>query len=215
MSYLLPQSPQHISLNRRAAAAGICLYKNANKILPLKAEMYTKPGSLLVAGPTAPDGDNLQGNYASHTDIGAVSILEGIQNVVGSSAAVYQPGCQTVECTNKTGFPAAVAAAQAAAVTVLVLGTQHDCSDLVACEGEGHDRTSIEFAGLQRALAVTLATTGTPLICVLVHGGSMALSNLLEFCDAIVDAWFPGAQGGNGLAGINYDLHSSLQPFFI
>jgi len=76
----------------------------------------------------------------------------------------------------------------------------------VACEDESHDRTSIAVPGKQADLAAALKATGTPLICVLIHGGSLALGSLLENCDAILDAFFPGVQGGvavvNGLFGV-------------
>eukprot|EP01051_Picozoa_sp_SAG22_P009236 SAG22_NODE_755_length_7442_cov_2.270598_4_plen_304_part_00 len=71
-----------------------------------------------------------------------------------------------------------------------------------AYEREGHDRTSIALAGNQYALAAALAKSGTPVLCVLIHGGSIKLGSLREDCTAIVDAWFPGQQGGAGLADV-------------
>jgi beta-glucosidase len=179
----------------------MCLYKNDRSALPLDPAHFTVPGAIFVTGASADSGDNLQGNYAQHTDIGAVSILQGIRNVVGNTTVTFSPGCLSIECANKSGFADALALAQKAQVVVAVLGLEHDCDDDVACEGEGHDRTSIEFAGYQLELAATMRAVGVPLVCVLVHGGSMALRTLLSDCDAIVDAWYPGAQGGNGLAG--------------
>ena len=79
-------------------------------------------------------------------------------------------------------------------------------SSTVACEDESHDRTSIAVPGKQAELAAALKATGTPLICVLVHGGSLPLASLLASCDAILDAFFPGVQGGvavvNGVFGV-------------
>lgn len=69
-------------------------------------------------------------------------------------------------------------------------------------EREGHDRTSIALTANQYVLAEKLAATGTPLICVLIHGGSIQLGSLLRSCTAIVDAWFPGQQGGAGVADV-------------
>ena len=60
----------------------------------------------------------------------------------------------------------------------------------------GHDRTSIALPGNQYTLATALApaqTGGTPLLCVLMHGGSLKLGSLLTDCTAIIDAFFPGA----------------------
>ena len=71
-----------------------------------------------------------------------------------------------------------------------------------AYEKEGHDRTSLSLAGNQYELAAQLADTGTPLVCVLIHGGSIKLGLLMDKCTSIVDAWFPGQQGGAGLADV-------------
>jgi hypothetical protein len=61
----------------------------------------------------------------------------------------------------------------------------------VTHENEGSDRKTIAFPPGQLTLAHELssAKTGTPLVCVLVHGGSLAPSSLMEDCDAIVDLW--------------------------
>ena len=41
-----------------------------------------------------------------------------------------------------------------------------------------------------------------PLRCVLIHGGSIKLGSLLDDCTAIIDAWYPGQQGGAGFADV-------------
>ena len=58
-------------------------------------------------------------------------------------------------------------------------------------ENEGHDRKTIAFPPGQLSLAASLSAqhTGTPLVCVLVHGGSLAPATLMRDCDAIVDLW--------------------------
>ena len=46
--------------------------------------------------------------------------------------------------------------------------------------------------------------SGTPLVCVLIHGGSIALKSLLTDCNAIVSAWYPGQQGGGAFADLAF-----------
>ena len=77
-------------------------------------------------------------------------------------------------------------------------------ADPDAYEREGHDRKTIRLAGNQYLLATALseARTKTPLVCVLLHGGSIELGSLLTSCTAIVDVWFPGQQGGAGFADV-------------
>ena len=49
----------------------------------------------------------------------------------------------------------------------------------------------------------------TPLVCVLLHGGAIALTNkALEACDAILDLWVPGQEAGNALTDILFGAHS-------
>jgi beta-glucosidase len=102
-----------------------------------------------------------------------------------------------------------VAAAKQAKVVVLVLGTlgwdsmnQGDNPNPNSFEREGHDRTSIALTPNQYVLAEAVARSGTPVVCVLIHGGSIQLGSLLKSCTAVVDAWFPGQQGGAGFADV-------------
>ena len=57
---------------------------------------------------------------------------------------------------------------------------------------------------MQYKLASDLAgnRAKSPLLCVLIHGGSIKLGSLLDDCTAIVDAWYPGQQGGAGFADV-------------
>ena len=61
----------------------------------------------------------------------------------------------------------------------------------------------IELPGQQEQLVTTLkhAIGDTPLIAILVHGGTLALTPIVDQLDAIVDAWYPGMQGGHAVAG--------------
>lgn len=71
---------------------------------------------------------------------------------------------------------------------------------------QGHDRDTIDLPGEQVALAKALHATGTPLVCVLIHGGGLGLDSLLESCDAIVDGWYPGSEGGGGIADVIFGV---------
>jgi len=78
------------------------------------------------------------------------------------------------------------------------------------CESECHDRTTIELPGKQVELVQALRDSinaadndaSAPLVCVLLHGGAVALGDALHACDAIVDMFVPGQMGGAALADI-------------
>ena len=118
--------------------------QNSNATLPLSMpRMMAKPRSVLLAGWTADDGDNLMGNYVEHTDRGGVnaSILAGLAQALGvampsgsdnatASALVWEPGCSDSSCPGRDVLARvrAHAAAKAAEVTILVLGLTRTCS---------------------------------------------------------------------------------------
>jgi hypothetical protein len=47
-----------------------------------------------------------------------------------------------------------------------------------------------------------------------VHGGGIQLSQILDKCDAVLDAWYPGAQGGNGVADVLFGTVRAAQGGF-
>ena len=72
-------------------------------------------------------------------------------------------------------------------------------------ESEGHDRSVIELPGNQNELVseiYALNNGSVPIICVLIHGGTLALRSAADQCDAVVDAWYPGQMGGYAIADV-------------
>lgn len=68
--------------------------------------------------------------------------------------------------------------------------------------GEGRERSGINLPGEQEAFVQKLIATGKPVILILFGGRPQVVSPLVEGCAAIVQAWFPGEEGGNALADI-------------
>ena len=100
--------------------------------------------------------------------------------------------------------PQAVAVATRSDVVIAFLGLSPELEgeDMpVHAEGfKGGDRTSIELPQAQQQLVSALAATGKPLILVLMNGGAIALGDAAEKADAILEAWYPGGQGGTAIA---------------
>jgi len=73
---------------------------------------------------------------------------------------------------------------------------------LPAVTGEGRDQTSLSLPGVQEELLRALGDLGKPLIVVLVNGRPMAVKWAAEKASAIIEAWFPGEEGGNAVADV-------------
>jgi beta-glucosidase len=72
----------------------------------------------------------------------------------------------------------------------------------VQLEGfHGGDRTTIGLPKLQEELLQAVAATGKPLVVVLMNGSAMAVPWVNEHAAAILEAWYPGEEGGAAIAG--------------
>ncbi len=100
--------------------------------------------------------------------------------------------------------PEAVAAAKDADVVVAVVGITSEL------EGEemkvnvpgfnGGDRTSLDLPQPERDLLEAVAATGKPLVVVLTNGSALGINWTKEHANAILDAWYPGEEGGTAVA---------------
>jgi beta-glucosidase len=87
----------------------------------------------------------------------------------------------------------AVAAARQSDVVVIVAGLE---------EGEFRDRASLALPGHQEDLILRVAATGKPVIVVLIGGSAVTMSRWLERVAAVIEAWYPGEQGGRAVADV-------------
>jgi beta-glucosidase len=69
-------------------------------------------------------------------------------------------------------------------------------------EGEFRDRARLGLPGRQEALIRAVAATGTPTVVVLVGGSAITMSSWLDRVDAVIDVWYPGEEGGTGVADV-------------
>ncbi|WP_189361737.1 glycoside hydrolase family 3 N-terminal domain-containing protein [Algibacter mikhailovii] len=72
----------------------------------------------------------------------------------------------------------------------------------ISLNGEGRSRKGIGLPGEQEAFVEQLLATGKPVILVLFGGRQQVIDKLEGRCAAIINAWFPGEEGGNALADI-------------
>jgi beta-glucosidase len=112
----------------------------------------------------------------------------------------------------------AVEMAQKSEVAVIVAGIE---------EGEFRDRAYLSLPGHQKELIREVAATGKPVVVILIGGSAVTMSNWIDEVPAILDAWYPGDEGGNAVAEvlfgdynpagrlpITFPVHESQLPLY-
>lgn len=204
--------PEHVALALEVAQESAVLLKNDSTLLPLDA---SKLKSIAVIGPNA---DQVQyGDYTYTRDNrSGVTILQGLRDRLGSRVQInYAKGCN-ITGSDRSGIAAAVEAASKSDVAVVVLGEtsvilsglgwgvglgENEPRDPFV-SGEGYDLTSLDPPGVQRELLQAVCATGKPVVLVMVHGRPWSIDWEKDHVPAILEAWYPGEQGGNAIAGI-------------
>lgn len=100
--------------------------------------------------------------------------------------------------------PEAIAAAKNADVVVAVLGitSELEGEEMEVSEPgfKGGDRTSIDLPKPEEDLLESLVATGKPVVLVLTNGSALAVNWAKDHANAILDAWYPGEEGGTAVA---------------
>lgn len=209
-------SSEHVELAREVARQSIILLKNENALLPLNKDIKT----IAVVGPNADNVYNMLGDYtAPQSEKTVITVLDGIrQKVSANTRIMYAKGC-AIRDSSKTGFQEAIEAARQSEVVIMAVGgssardfsskyeetgaakiSNTHISDMES--GEGYDRSTLELLGKQRELIYEIRKLGKPIVLVLIKGRPLLLEGIETEVDAIVDAWYPGMQGGNAIADV-------------
>jgi len=212
--------PAHQQLARRATQRSAVLLRNQGALLPLD-----KSGkiihSIAVIGPLADDQNNLLSLWGAMTKPGpTVTILEGVKEKAGSAmqvsfahgpnirrdipspfedvpmlAAVKEQPAQTSQEVQQA-MEGAVALTRQCDIAILVLG------ELDLMSGEYASRASLKLSNGQEELLEAVSATGKPVVLILINGRPLDISWAAEHVPAILEAWYPGSQGGNGIADL-------------
>jgi beta-glucosidase len=200
-----------LDLAREAAAKSCVLLKNENDVLPLSPHVK----KLALIGPFAEDAEEMVGPWSSraHTN-DIISLADGVRaQLPFDFQLVVARGCSIIESgkirrhlgdfspikerpTGTNEITEAVAAANSADVIVMALGEPRDWS------GESSSRSDLGLPGRQQELFDAVVATGKPVIVVLFNGRPLAIPQIQTKAAAILEAWFPGIQGGNGVADV-------------
>jgi beta-glucosidase len=205
---------EHLELNIEASRKSIVLLKNEERLLPLDKSKIKTVG---VIGPNADNRKALVGNYEG-TASEYITVLEGVKEYLGEDIRVYfSEGCHLFKKSSQELGMENDRIAEARMVC--------DMSDVViACFGldpglEGEegdqgneyasgDKNSLNLPGLQEDVLKELYKSGKPIILVLLSGSALSVPWADEHIPAIIQGWYPGAQGGRAIAQILFGDYS-------
>jgi beta-glucosidase len=214
------------ALERRLAGRSMVLLRNENHVLPLSKRVK----KVAVIGPLADSADDMEGGWTVEGLFGGkskghpVSLVAGIRNKLGTDAQIEvvagaalqrkYPSLLDQFSGKKNPPPAteaelknwrdqAVAAASRADVVVAAMGEAANMS------GEGASRASFTLPGDQQRTLEAIAATGKPVVLVLLGGRPLDIAWASEHVPAILEAWYPGTEGGDAVADV---LFGDINP---
>ncbi len=202
-------SPEHRDLSLKVAQESIVLLQNKGDFLPLDR---TKLKRIAVIGPVA---DCILTNYYSGLVIeDAVTPVQGIRNrVIPGTLVKYTPGAAhggrppgkkpVVPLDVASELETALDIARTADVVVLCIGTSK------GVEQEDLDRTSLGLSGNQQQLVEAVMAVNPKTVVVLMSAGPLTTPWIKENVPALLQAWWPGEQGGNAIADV---LFGNVNP---
>lgn len=205
--YTKVECPEHLALAEKAAEESFVLLKN-NGILPLDKSKLNTVG---VIGPNADSRVALIGNYHG-TASRYVTIQEGLQDYLGSNVRVLSSvGCELFrDRTEPLAFAAdrlseAKIVADNSDVVILCVGLDETLEGEEGDTGNSYasgDKVDLQLPQVQRDLMEAIKETGKPVVLCLMAGSDIDLSYASEHFDAVLQLWYPGAEGGKAAAKV-------------
>jgi beta-glucosidase len=214
ISYQANSCREHTLFSLEVAKKSLVLLKNENNLLPLDKK---KIKSIAVIGPNADSKIALEGNYCGTADQ-YITVLEGIHEAVNEDTRVYYAeGCHLykdrVQGLGQADdrLAEAISAAERSDVVIMCLGLD---TTIEGEEGDASneyasgDKLHLNLPGNQQKLLEEIHAAGKPVILVLLSGSALAVKWADENIPAIIQAWYPGAQGGRAIASLLFGEYS-------
>lgn len=206
--YTAVDSKEMQSLNLKAAEKCIVLLKNEGNLLPLDK---SKINTIGVIGPNANNRKALVGNYEG-TASRYFTISEGIQEYVGEEVRVLvSEGCHLYQdrisdlSKGNDRDSEVKAVCEASDVIIMCLGLDSGLEGEEGDQGNQYasgDKPSLELPGRQQEILEIAYESGKPVVLVLLSGSALAVNWADEHIPAILQGWYPGAQGGRAIAKV-------------
>jgi len=195
----------HQQIAEKIAEEGIVLLKNENKILPLSSNIK----SIAVIGCNATRKQSMGGGSSQVKAFYEITPLQGLKNLAGNKVNIsYAQGYKITRDAgpDKEMINEAVQAASKADVAIIVGGWSHGYNYSNwgdnAYDAEGIDKPDMNMPFGQNELIKAVLTANPNTIVVLMGGGPIDMSQWVDQTKGIIQAWYPGMEGGNALAKI-------------
>ena len=182
--------PEHRAEARRIATKTFVLLKNEKVTLPL-----SKKEKVAFVGPYADTGRLFSRWGSKGKTEETITVRMGVEGK--GVDATFVNACDFTDIAT-LNLDKALEATNEADKIVLCLGENDDMC------GEGASRAFLTLPEVQLRLADALLTLGKPTVLLLFGGRPQEIRFLAERCDAILNVWLPGTEGGNAIADVLY-----------
>ena len=198
-------TPEHQAVALKVAEEGIVLLKNEDHLLPFDQK---KVKTIAVIGASADWKNAGAGGSSQVPALFEITPLQGIRDLVGPRVrVVYAPGYRIARDfhADPTMIQQAVEAAHKADMVIYVGGWIHGYSnawDDNAYDAEGVDKPNMNLPFDQDTLIQAILQANPHTAIVLMGGGPVDMTRWIDQAKAILQAWYPGMEGGKAIAEI-------------
>lgn len=180
------------------AMCGDYTFPSMNYFWKRRTEEVTEPYIVkLLEGMKSRKPENVEIAYSRGCDW--TDTIETKFNKGGDERAwEYQTLHRKVDSGEKADWAEALGMAKESDVIIAAMG-----ENVMLC-GENRDRQGLGLPGRQKEYVKALISTGKPVVLVLFGGRAQVISGIADKCAAVIQAWYPGEEGGNAVADILY-----------
>ncbi|WP_077609965.1 glycoside hydrolase family 3 C-terminal domain-containing protein [Clostridium sp. Marseille-P2415] len=199
---------EHRELNFKASRKSFVLLKNEGNMLPLDKSRLKTIG---IIGPNSNNRKALIGNYEG-TASRYYTVSEGIQDYLGDEVRIMvSEGCHLFKSRvsglgqENDRLSEVRGVCEASDVIIACMGLDSGLEGEEGDEGNEYgsgDKPDLSLPGLQQQVLEEIYKSGKPVVLVLLSGSALAVTWADAHIPAIVEGWYPGAEGGRALAAV-------------